>query len=264
VDKERIITGDYSMLAEPMIYIKDVFFAYNGVAILENVNLSIGQGESVCIVGPNGGGKTTLLKLILGLLRPDRGEIRVLGHKPEQVRLKMGYIPQYAYHDQQFPVSVMDVVLMGRLGHRWGGPYTRLDKGAALDALAEVALADLAHRLFNSLSGGQRQRVLIARALTCTAEMLLLDEPFANVDALVEENLIETLYKLSKRMTILLVTHDLGFISKIFHSVICVRRKVVIHPTSEITGEVIQDIYGEDICMVRHDHRCAEEGQRHD
>ncbi len=252
------------MQTKPVIYIKDVYFSYNGSIVLENVNLTISELESICIVGPNGGGKTTLLKLILGLLKPDKGEVRVFGRKPEQVRLKIGYIPQYVQHDQQFPVSVMDVVLMGRLGYRLSGLYKKTDKVAARSALDEVELADVSERLFSALSGGQKQRVLIARALACEAELLILDEPFAHVDALVEENLLDTLHRLSTHMTILLVTHDLGFISKIFTSVICVKREVVVHPTCEITGEIIQNMYGKNISLVRHDHRCAEKGHTHD
>lgn len=246
---------------EPVILAKSLTFAYNRnqSPVLENVNLIVNAQDSICIVGPNGGGKTTLLKLILGLLKPDQGEIRVFGRHPEDVRLRIGYVPQYAHYDPYFPVTVLDVVLLGRLGHRFGGPYTREDRQAALAALAEMKMMDLAGRLFAAISGGQRQRVLIARALACNAELLILDEPTANIDARTEISLFEMLPELNKRMTIMLVTHDVGFASKFFKSIACVNRQVIMHPTSELTGELIQDLYGGDMCMIRHDHRHGKE-----
>jgi zinc transport system ATP-binding protein len=248
-----------------VIAIDNVTFAYNGgVPILENVNLTILERDSVCIVGPNGGGKTTLLKLILGLLKPTKGKIRVFGKKPEEARLQIGYVPQYAHYDPQFPVTVFDVVLMGRLGTRIGGPYSKEDKKAAAEALNLMNLANISEQLFAAISGGQRQRVLIARALACQAEILLLDEPTANIDARVETNLFEILQELNKRLTILMVTHDIGFISKFFRSVACINRRVVIHPTSDLTGEMIQDIYDGEICMIRHDHQQPEPGNIND
>jgi zinc transport system ATP-binding protein len=249
---------------QPAIAIEGLTFTYDGVTVLEDVDLTVRHGAMDCMVGPNGGGKTTLLRLMLGLLRPNEGQVRVLGRPPAEVRRRIGYMPQHAHHDPQFPVTVMDVVLMGRLERHWGGPYRRDDKRAALDALDEVGMADLSGRLFNALSGGQRQRVLIARALTCEPELLLLDEPTANVDVAVESRLYEILQELNKRMTILVATHDLGFVADIVERVICVNRRVVVHPTSEITGEVLQDIYGGDVRAVHHDRRFADGGRADD
>lgn len=245
---------------ETAIRIRDLDFSYNGTPILQGVNLEIMARDSLCIVGPNGGGKTTLLKLILGLLKPNRGEIEVLGLPPEKSRLRIGYVPQYARYDPQFPVTVLDVVLMGRLDRIFCGPYAKKDKEAALAALAEMGLADLAGRLFAEISGGQRQRVLIARALAAEGELLILDEPTANIDAASEEHLFELLAKLNERLTVMLVTHDVGFASKFFKSIVCVNRQVVLHPTSELTGDLIRNMYGGDIRMIRHDHRCSPEG----
>ncbi len=245
---------------EAVVAIRGLDFAYNGNPILQDVTLEIAPLDSLCIVGPNGGGKTTLLKLILGLLQPTRGEIRVLGEKPEKSRLRVGYVPQYAHYDPLFPVTVLDVVLMGRLGRQALGHYTRQDREAARTALAEMGIADLERRLFAEISGGQRQRTLIARALAASGELLLLDEPTANIDAASEEHLFEVLKKLNERLTVMLVTHDVGFASKFFKSIACVNREVVIHPTSELTGELIRNMYGGDIRMIRHDHRCAKEG----
>ncbi len=251
------------MPCDHKIILKNVFFSYDRINILENVNLVVDKGEFASIVGPNGGGKTTLLKLVLGLLKPDRGSIMVCGRTPEKARKKIGYMPQYAHLDLSFPASVMDVVLMGRLraGSLW---FSRHDRNQALNALDKVGMAGSASRGFNELSGGQRQRVLIARALCSRPEILLLDEPTANVDQETEENLFSILKNLNAEMTILLVSHDLGFVSKYVRSVICVNRRVVIHPTTMMNGNLVKDIYHGDFRMVRHDHRCSQEGHAHD
>ena len=244
------------MCSNPVISLHDVTFSYGGEPVLEDVNLSVGEREAVCIVGPNGGGKTTLVKLILGLLTPQRGEVRVFGQPPRRARLRAGYMPQHIQHDPQFPVTVMDIVLMGRLGQGgWGGVlgwHGRADRRAALDALAQVDMEGIERRPFAALSGGQRQRVLIARALACKPELLLLDEPTSNVDSLVEAKLLDLLRELNRRMTIVMVSHDLGFVSGLVEKVICVNRRVVIHPTSQMTGQAIRDIYGGEVRMVRH------------
>jgi zinc transport system ATP-binding protein len=250
------------------------------------------------VVGPNGGGKTTLVKLILGLLTPERGEIRVFGQPPRRARLRAGYMPQHVQFDAQFPVTAMDVVLMGRLGQQpseaaagsaavpaapggqdarapvldpaWRrflggltGWHGQADRRAALDALEQVDVADVRRRPFASLSGGQRQRVLIARALCCNPDLLLLDEPTSNVDSLVETRLLDLLGKLNRRMTIVMVSHDLGFVSQFVDRAICVNRRVVVHPTSEMTGDAIRDIYGGEVRMVRH-HEFSTDGHSHE
>jgi len=244
------------MGAEPVIVTEELSFSYDGSLVLENVNLTISEREFVSIVGPNGGGKTTLLKLILGLLEPTRGRVRVFGKPPERSRLRIGYMPQHARLDPLFPARVRDVVMMGRLGTaRRFGPYGKADKEAAMEALREVEMYELRHRRFSALSDGQQQRVLIARALAPRPQILLLDEPTASLDLHVECELYETLRELNERLTVVLVSHDLGFVSRFVDRVICVKREVVVHPTSEITGELIQEIYGGEVCIVRHDHR---------
>jgi zinc transport system ATP-binding protein len=251
------------MTIAPAIILENISFSYHKRPILEAVTLEIPDGEFASIVGPNGGGKTTLLKLMLGLIKPDTGTIRIFGETPEQAREKMGYMPQYAHLDMNFPATVMDVVLMGRLGKRklW---FSKQDKEKAHTAIDEVDMASYTHTGFSELSGGQKQRVLIARALCSNPSILLLDEPTANVDQETEENLFSILQKLNTNMTILLVSHDLGFVSKYVKSVICVNRQVVIHPTTLMDGELIKDIYHSDLKMVRHDHRCSEGGHCHD
>jgi len=248
---------------KPVISIRDLSFSYDGRMILEDVLLEIYHKDSVCIVGPNGGGKSTLVKLIIGLLSPGQGTIEVLGKSPQLSRLKVGYVPQYVNYDPLFPISVRDVVRMGRLGGAFWGRYSREDNRVAAAVLEEMGLADYSSRRFSALSGGQRQRVLIARALASGGDMLILDEPTANIDPHTEEHLFEILADLNKRLTILLVTHDVGFASHFFKRVVCVNRRVVIHPTSALTGELISEMYGSDLHLIRHDHHCSLEGHVH-
>jgi zinc transport system ATP-binding protein len=242
--------------AVPAVVTSGLTFSFPGSPpVIENAELRLADGDFVSLVGPNGGGKTTLLRLMLGLLEPQRGSIRIFGLPPAAARRQIGYLPQHARHDPRFPVSAQDVVLMGRLsGGAPRGPFRAVDRDAAAAALAEVGLADLRRRSFAELSGGQRQRVLIARALACAPRLLLLDEPTASLDAHVEEEFHALLQRLNRRLTVILVSHDLGFVARYVRTVVCVKRRVVVHPTSEITGEMINEIYGGEVRMVRHDH----------
>jgi zinc transport system ATP-binding protein len=237
-----------------------VYFSYGGAYVLEDVNIAVNQRDFACIVGPNGGGKTTLLKLMLGLISPTRGSVYVFGHTPNGVARRIGYVPQYTLFDPSFPITVMDIVLMGRLGRKPHiGPFRRADKDVVMRVLNEMGVGDLYRRPFGALSGGQRQRVLIARALAAEPELLLLDEPTANLDARVEQELLDLLGALNRKLTIVMVSHDIAFVSAYVKSVICVRRRVVTHPTSAITGDVISEIYGGKVKIVRHDGHLEEE-----
>jgi len=250
------------MNPDKIIELEKVTFSYNGYSVLEDVSFAIQAGEFICVVGPNGGGKTTLLKIVLGLLKPRKGSVRVFGQPPELVRHRIGYVPQHAQVDPQFPVTALDVVLMGRLRSRPRfGFFSSRDKKAARGVLAQMELSGLEAQPFSELSGGQRQRVLIARALVDEPELLLLDEPTSSLDLHVENEFYELLREINKRLTILLVSHDLGFVTPFSTSVVCVKRFVQVHPTSQISGEeLIRDMYGTNMLMVRHDHRCAEGG----
>ncbi len=249
---------------DPAIMIENLSFRYDSRDILSNVALTIYPYDSICIVGPNGGGKTTLVKLMTGLLKPDRGTISIFGQKPEDAKKRIGYVPQYAVYDKQFPISVKEVVCMGRLGNSMFGRYSKKDWDLTMQALEEVDLRDAANTSFSALSGGQRQRVLIARTLASGGDILILDEPTSNIDQESEKNLFELLEELNKRMTILMVTHDVGFASKFFNRIACVNKQVVIHPTSELTGDLIREMYGGDLQMIRHDHTCSVEGHSND
>lgn len=233
----------------------DLSFRYgrNAPLVLEDVALSIEKGESLAVIGPNGGGKSTLLKLMLGLLEPAGGRIRILGKSPTKARKKIGYVPQAIRFDHMFPITSLEIVLMGRLDRLTVGRFPKECREVALAALEEVGLADLAQRPFSDLSGGQRQRVLIARALACEPELLLLDEPTANIDLSVEEQLLETLAHLRHKVTILLVTHDLDLISTVGDSVLCVNHRVHRH-SLPLSGDTIREIYS-GARRVEHDRR---------
>jgi len=251
------------MNTQPVIDIKDLSFSYDRQKVLRSVNLRIYPGDFAGIIGPNGGGKSTLLRLIMGIIQPDTGSVSVLGMPPEKARSRVGYLAQHAHHDPGFPVTVMEVVLMGCLGRGWlPGPFRKSEKERAMAALKRVGMADIAGKSMSALSGGQRQRVLIARALVCEPELLLLDEPMSHIDISAEKELLQLLEKLSADHTILIVSHDIGFVTKKIKKVVCVNRQVVLHPTSEINGEVISSLYGTDMRLVRHDHECSEKGHK--
>src|SRR3974390_1640777 len=180
-------------MTRPVIELRNVSFSYQAAPVLEDVNLTIYDHESICMVGPNGGGKTTLLRLLLGQIRPTRGEIRIFGLPPEQARLRIGYMPQRAEYDPLFPVTVMDVVLMGRLGQPglrgWLGWHGGGDRRAARAAPDQGHMGRAAPRPFAALSGGQRVPVLVSRALCCQPDLVPLGEATADGDSLVEARL---------------------------------------------------------------------------
>ena len=241
----------------PVVELDNVDFSYSsGELVIDKACLKIMPGVSGCIVGPNGGGKSTLLKLLLGLLTPDSGSIRILGTAPAAAARKIGYMPQYHQLDAAFPATVLEVALMGRARRGLLGRYSKLDHEKALAALEEMGCAGLEKRSFSTLSGGQRQRVLISRALASEPEVLLLDEPTANIDPGAEEQFYQTLEVLRNRMTVLTVSHDLGFVSREIDQIICVNRKVSVHTSGEFTSEAADAVYQHKVNMIRHDHSC--------
>lgn len=210
---------------QPAISIHNLSFSYQEMSVLKEISFDVLQGQFIGIIGPNGGGKTTLLKLILGFLKSNEGTIKIFGKNPAAARLSMAYVPQLLRFDKQFPISVMELVLEGRLAHLpWYGRFSRKDKNIALEALEKVGLADLQNRPLGSLSGGQAQRALIARALASEPELLILDEPTASVDAQAELEIYGILKKLQGSMTILMVTHNLQAVIELVEQVICVQK----------------------------------------
>ncbi len=241
-----------------------VDFGFGAGLVLEDVTLSIAEGDFVAVVGPNGGGKTTLVKLMVGLLTPLRGTVRVFGQPPTRSAERLGYVPQIWDCRPSFPVTVMDVTLMGLVGPGpAGGPYSRADRDQAVLALDRVGLTDMAERPFCELSGGQEQRALIARAIASHPELLVLDEPTAHVDPAAEQDIHDLLLDLHRDMTIVMVSHDLSLVSDAVESVLCVNRRVKRHPTSDlgdVSGDLLRELFGDQLRMVRHD-RHVEEGE---
>lgn len=243
-----------------------VDFRYPGVPVLENASFELFESDFASVIGPNGGGKTTLARLILGLLSPSAGTVSIFGKPPQASRHRIGYVPQYTSFDPNFPVTVRDVALMGRVALR-PGLHRKRDFDAADHALDQVGLSDLRNRPFADLSGGQRQRVLIARALAAGPEILLLDEPTANVDVAAEHQLDALLHRFESELTVLLITHDLGFVNELVNRVVCVNRTVKVHPTAEVTADMIQELYGGHVRRVDHDidlyHQSQADGGTH-
>jgi zinc transport system ATP-binding protein len=238
----------------PIIHLEDVWFSYDGAPVLEGVCLDIYEHDFLGIIGPNGGGKTTLLKLMLGLLEPDRGSISIMGESPELHRTDIGYVPQYRTFDFGYPVSVIEVVLMGRLGHirRPFRKYRPEDRRIAEECLALMDIGDLADRQVDELSGGQQQKVILARALATEPRVLLLDEPTNHVDVRTEVHFFEILKQLHEDMAIVLVTHDIGAVSVYVDRIACLNRKLFIHDSGEITGEMLAETYQCPVELIAH------------
>jgi zinc transport system ATP-binding protein len=238
----------------PVVELRDVTVSLGGNVVLEDVCLDIEAGDYMAILGPNGSGKTTLLKVLLGLVEPDRGQVRVFGGPPRRARDRIGYVPQHSRFDLSFPIRVQDVVLMGRLGHGRLGRPSVADRAAADAALARVEMEAIGRRPIGTLSGGQLQRVLIARALVQAPELLLLDEPTSSLDERVGRSVWELFEELSHEMTIVVVTHDIGAISRFVRSVACLNRVLHYHPTTELTPEILEATYGCPVDLLAHGH----------
>lgn len=211
-------------IIEAIIEAENVDFSYDKIPVLKDVSFSISEKESIAIFGPNGGGKTTLLHLIMGFILPTKGKIKVFGLSPKEARKFIGWVPQSFHYDHAFPISVFEVVLMGRLAKTsFFGGYTKEDENAAMLALEKVDMAKFKNSPFSDLSGGEAQRVLIARALVREPKLLLLDEPTSSVDVKAEEKIYSFLDTLKKDMTILMVTHDLKIATTNVDRVFCVQ-----------------------------------------
>jgi len=237
--------------SEKIITIKNVSFSYNAECILEDINLSVSRGDFLAIIGPNGSGKTTLLKLVLGLLAPQKGRVRVFGHAPSRVSDRIGYVPQQLNFRPDFPVTVINVVLLGLVSSRVKGwRFTRHEQERAREALGQVDMLGYQDRRISELSGGQLQRVIIARALVSRPSLLLLDEPTSNIDAQGQFCFYEFLGELNKSISIVIVSHDIHIVSTRVTSVACVNKNLYYSPRPELTREMLALLYGE------HDKNC--------
>jgi len=234
------------------VELRAVSFGYLSSPVLSQVDLVIQPGQFVGLVGPNGGGKTTLARLILGLLTPWNGSVRVFGRPPRQVAERLAYTPQRLEFDPLFPLTVLELVLMGRLPQPRLGPHRLTDREQARQALDQVGLGHRAEESFASLSGGQQQRVLIARALAGNPDLLVLDEPTANVDDHSEGQLREILAGLRGRLTVLMISHDLDTVSRMADCVACVDRTVHVHEAAAVSAGHLRDLLSGRYRDLRH------------
>ncbi|MBW1840280.1 MAG: metal ABC transporter ATP-binding protein [Deltaproteobacteria bacterium] len=252
-----------------LVDLHDVWVAYNGKWALQSIYFKCTPGEIVGIVGPNGGGKTTLLNVILGLIRPDKGSVQLIGRKPDnRSRLEVGYLPQISHADRSFPVTVLDVVLMGLYGRI--GLFNRpgkKDKKNAMDLLDQVHMAEHAKRPFGVLSGGQQQRVNIARAMASKPMLLVLDEPSTGIDTPAQEDLYELLaqFRDDRGISVIMVSHDIGVITSHADRVACLNVQLHYHgePDSCFTPDITQKVFGKDLKVIVHDPRCVTCYHRH-
>jgi len=249
-------TGSYkpAVPAVPLVEIRNLYAGYNGESVLRDINLSIEESDFIGLIGPNGGGKTTLLKVILGLLEPKKGEIRVMGQPPTRGRQHIGYVPQSNVYDLDFPIRVRDVVRMGRLGpNRLFKSYNDEDNAIVMERLAWVDMLDHKDESLSELSGGQRQRVYIARALVNEPRLLLLDEPTVSVDIEARARIYSLLHKINENgVTIVLVSHDMNVISSYVKTIGCLNRSLYYHSEKAITAEMLEAGYNCPVDLIAH------------
>lgn len=238
------------------VELDDVSVNYGELEALKNINLKVEAGSFLGIIGPNGGGKTTLLKVILGLIEPQKGSVKIMGHPLNQAVDQIGYVPQVSNFDRSFPISVLDVVLMARLGGRvrFFHQYQKKDIEEAEAVLDRLNLLHLKDRQIGKLSGGQLQRVLIARGLAVEPKILLLDEPTASVDARSTSEIYELLKELNKDKTIIVVTHDMAAVSSYFDSLACLNEKLYHHGDKHLDQETTEQVFGCPVDLIAHGH----------
>jgi len=238
-----------------IVRVEGVSFSYNHTPVLTDADFVVREKEFLGLIGPNGGGKTTLLKLILGLIKPEKGSITVFGKSPEVGRIHIGYVPQHFSFDFHFPVSVLDVVLFGRLSkHKLGVRYSKEDYRVARKVLGMVGLEEYADRQIGMLSGGERQRVFIARALATEPKLLLLDEPMSSGDPGWQKQFYALLHELNKKLAIVFVTHDVGVIAKHMKQIACVSGTVQYQGSAKGGMKKIHGMYKCPVDLITHQH----------
>ncbi len=241
-------------MKKEVVTLSDLSVEAGGTVILDGLSMSVCEGDYLGIIGPNGAGKTTLLRVILGLQKPTSGSVRVFGADPASVRRRIGYVPQRLFFDRDFPVTVFETVLMGRLAVKGMlARYNRNDREIALGALETAGIGGLKERRVGALSGGEIQRMLIARALAGDPELLLLDEPTASVDPGMKTSIYDLLDTLRKSMTVILVTHDTGTITSHVSQVACLNRGIHLHEEGEISSAEMSHMYPYPVDVLVHE-----------
>lgn len=248
-----------------VVEMKNLTVNYGQTPAIEGVCLAVEENEYLGVIGPNGSGKTTFLKTILGLIKPDSGIVEIFGKSPSKNQIPIGYVPQFTSLDKLFPITMLEVVLTGSLPKRLRPffNYREKDRNMALKYLKKVGIDHLANRQIAQLSGGEFQKMLIARALAVKPKLLLLDEPTASVDAVSREQIYRLLSELNKEMTIILVTHDLMAISSHVKRLACLNTQLVYHGEPELNEAIVNHLYGCPVDLLAHGvpHRVLKEHQ---
>lgn len=233
------------------VEINHLSIKFNEQLILNDINFSIEEKDFMAIIGPNGGGKTTLLKVILGILTPDEGKVKVFGKDPKKAKDLMGYLPQRLDFDHDFPINVFETVLMGRY-HGLLKKYSNQDHKAVTQALKDVEMDELKDRQISKLSGGQMQRVFIARAIVRDPKLLIMDEPMASIDPEMQHSFYELMSRLKNKMAIVLVSHDVGAVSTHVDKIACLNQKLYYHGPVEDSAEGLEEVYHCPIELISH------------
>jgi zinc transport system ATP-binding protein len=241
-------------MSEIAIHIENLSVNYGQTIAISNISMDVEEGQFLGIMGPNGGGKSTFLKSILGLIPITSGNIQIYGNKISKNKAMIGYVPQFATMDKIFPISCLEVVLTGCLKSGLSPFYrfTKDEKHIALNNLEIVGIQKLADKQVSQLSGGEFQKMLIARALAVNPKILLLDEPTASVDAKSKEQIYKLLEELNKEMTIVLVTHDLAAISSNVKSLACLNGSLVYHGEPKFNDNILTKLYGCPVDLIAH------------
>jgi len=239
---------------ENAVEINNLSVHYGDICALWDINLTVHEKDFMAVIGPNGGGKSTLLKAILGLVKPSEGTIKVMGQSPDKLSKPIGYVPQSSKFDKQFPINVSDAILMGRLpkGLKPFHRYSSRDKDIAKSLMEKLEIYDLKDRQIGQLSGGQLQRVLIARALAAEPDILLLDEPTASVDAASKAQIFDVLKQLNESITVIVVTHDMGVVSSYAKNICCLNQKLFYHGRPLPDSSLVQQVYGFSVDLISH------------
>ena len=235
-----------------VLRVKHVGFHADNRAILTDITFDIAQGEFMAIIGPNGGGKSTLLSLIMGLLPCSEGSIELLGQSPQKGRINVGYLPQFTHWDMTFPLSVLEVVLMSTLKKNLLGYASKSDKHKALSMLEKVGLLHLKDQRIHALSGGEKQRVLLARCFMHNPLFYILDEPTTSVDTHSQVDIYALLRSFYQTTSVLVVTHDLTGITPMVTKIGCLNQTLTCHNPEELDGHAIEHSYGCPIEMIGH------------
>lgn len=237
-----------------IIECKKLNLSYGETQALVNVDLELPEGDYAAIIGPNGGGKTTLLKAILGLEKPSSGEVKLFGASPQHSRAKVGFVPQFAKLNKRFPISVHEAVLTGALKGSFHPffKYSKADKEQAMEKLRLLGIEQLAKRQLGQLSGGEFQRMLIARALMNEPKLLILDEPTSSIDPRSRELIYAMLHDFNQAHSILMVSHDLVAVSSNVKSIICLNKSLIYHGLPELSENTVKQLYGCPVDLIAH------------